>query len=125
MNDGGRRSSTSGSWQKIMDSSASSFPYSKVVITGGCGYVGRQLANALQEAYPGIEIVLFDVIGKLSYHEFIALDLFPRLHCHSTKVLFMLLQSFRWDLQMLCYHVNLDRLKFLVEVKLKLSPEFR
>ena len=63
MNDGGRRS-----WQKIMDPSASSFPYSKVVITGGCGYVGRQLANALKEAHPGIEIVLFDVIGKLSYH---------------------------------------------------------
>ena len=42
-----------------------SFPYSRLVITGGCGYVGRQLANALREAHPGIEIVLFDVLGKL------------------------------------------------------------
>ena len=42
-----------------------SFPFSRVVITGGCGYVGRQLANALRAAHPSIEIVLFDLNGKL------------------------------------------------------------
>ena len=48
-----------------MEEKMDSFPYSRLVITGGCGYVGRQLANALREAHPGIEIVLFDVLGKL------------------------------------------------------------
>ena len=42
-----------------------SFPFSRVVITGGCGYVGRQLAYALRAAHPSIEIVLFDLNGKL------------------------------------------------------------
>ena len=41
------------------------FPYSRVVITGGCGYVGRQVANALREAYPTTEIVLFDFQGPI------------------------------------------------------------
>ena len=49
----------------MADKMDSLFPYSRLVITGGCGYVGRQLASALREAHPGIEIVLFDVLGKL------------------------------------------------------------
>ena len=40
-------------------------PYTKLLITGGCGYVGQRLAHHLREACPGMEIVLFDIVGEL------------------------------------------------------------
>ena len=57
--DGGSRS--------VLEEKMDKFPYSKLVITGGCGYVGQQLANAVREANPGIEIVLFDVHGNINH----------------------------------------------------------
>jgi len=72
-----------------MDSLEAGFPYKRIVVTGGAGFLGRFVVERLQ-AYPGVEIIVprsgeYDLVREENVNRLLA-DADPDLVIHLAAV---------------------------------------